>query len=123
MCIVVRHSVVHHSLAGLKGGNVVGLLMGSGMGSKTPAARCSRELWPLGAHWEAEGGRVVEGQRQGTGWRGKYADGAWEDSLVHVAQVATHSVGVCCRTLVVLTWASTSHAGVLLSMPPPWVKQ
>jgi hypothetical protein len=50
ICVVVRHSVVHHSLAGLGGGDAVGLLVGSGVGSKTPAAKCSRELWPTGAH-------------------------------------------------------------------------
>ncbi len=29
------------------GGDVVGLLVGSGMGSKTPTAGCSRDLGPL----------------------------------------------------------------------------
>jgi hypothetical protein len=66
---------VHHSLAGLGGGNVVGLLVGSGLGSKTPADGCSRELLPVGAHWEAEIGRVVERRRWGTGWHGTSADG------------------------------------------------
>jgi hypothetical protein len=51
------------------GGDAVGLLVGSSRGSKTPAARRSRELLPLGAHWEAEGGQVVEGWGRGTGWR------------------------------------------------------
>jgi hypothetical protein len=102
--VVVHHSVLHHSLAGLGGeGDVVGLLVSSGEWPKTPAARCSRELWTVGAHWEAESGHVVEGQRRGRGWCGTSANGAWADSLVHVAQVATHSVGACCRTLVVLT--------------------
>jgi hypothetical protein len=43
-----------------------------------------------------------------------YADGAWEDSLIHVAQVATHSVGACCRTLGVRTWVGTCCAGVVV---------
>ena len=51
ICNVEHHSVVHHSIAGLGEGNVVGLLVGSSMGSKTPAARDSRESWPIGAHW------------------------------------------------------------------------
>jgi hypothetical protein len=42
------------------------------------------------------------------------ANGAWEDSLVHIAQVTAHSVDACCRTLVVLTWVSTCHAGVVV---------
>jgi hypothetical protein len=69
MCVVVCHSLVHHSLARLGGGNDVGLLVGFGTGSKTPAAGCSMELWPFGAQWVAEGGRVVEGSGWGTGWR------------------------------------------------------
>jgi hypothetical protein len=54
---------------GWGGGDVVGLLVDSGVGSKTPAAGGSRESWPIGAHCESEGGRVVEGQRRGTNWR------------------------------------------------------
>jgi hypothetical protein len=65
--VVVCHSVVHHSLAKFGGGNVVGLLVGSGIGSKTPDVGCSRESWPVGAHWEAEGGHVVEGRRRRAG--------------------------------------------------------
>jgi hypothetical protein len=42
------------------------------------------------------------------------ANGAWEDGLAHVAQVATHCVGACHRTFVVLTWASTCQAGVVV---------
>jgi hypothetical protein len=76
MCLAVRHSVVHHSLARLGGGDVVGFLLGSSVGSKTPAAGCSRELWPVGAHWVAEGGRVVEGQGCGMGWRWTSANGS-----------------------------------------------
>jgi hypothetical protein len=43
------------------GGDVVGLLVGSGVGSETPAARRSRELQPMGTHWDAEDGRIAEG--------------------------------------------------------------
>jgi hypothetical protein len=107
ICIDVRHSVVHHILARLGGWNVVGLVEGSGVGSKIPAARCSRESWPVGAHWVAEGRRVVEGRGWGTGWRCTSADNAWENGIVHVAQFSVHCVGACHRTLVVLTWAST----------------
>jgi hypothetical protein len=42
------------------------------------------------------------------------ANGAWEDGLVHVAHVTAHCVGVCCHTLVLFTWASTCHAGVVV---------
>jgi hypothetical protein len=70
ICVVDCHSVVHHSIARLGGGGgVVGLWVGSGVGSKTPAAGRNRELWPIGAHWEAEGGCLVEGG-VGGGWVG-----------------------------------------------------
>jgi hypothetical protein len=105
---------VHHCITRLGGGNVFGLLLGSGVGTKTPAAGCSRELWPVGAHGEAEGGRVVEGQGWGTGWCWTSVHGAWEDGLVHVAHVAVHYVRACHRTLVVLTWASTCCADVVV---------
>jgi hypothetical protein len=47
-------------------------------------------------------------------WRQTYAKGAWEDSFVLVAQVAVHSVGACCHTLVVFTWASICSTGVFV---------
>jgi hypothetical protein len=50
ICVVECHCVVHHWVTRLGGGNVVGLLVGSGMGSKTPVAGRSRESWPIGAH-------------------------------------------------------------------------
>jgi hypothetical protein len=115
ICIVVHHSVIHHSLAGLGGEILLTLLIGFGVGFKTPAAGCSRESWLIGANWEAEGGHVVEGWRQGMGWHGTTADGAWEDSLVHVAQVSAHSVGACCHTLVVLSWVSTCSTRVVVA--------
>jgi hypothetical protein len=48
------------------------------------------------------------------GWRGTSANGTWEDSLVHVIQVATHSVGACHCMSVVLNWASTNCTGVVV---------
>jgi hypothetical protein len=66
--VVECHCVAHHCITRLGGGNVVGLLVGSVMGTKTPASGRSRELWPVGAHGEAEGGCVVEGQGWGMGW-------------------------------------------------------
>jgi hypothetical protein len=95
-------------------GNVVGLLVSSVMGSRTPAARHSRESWPVGAHWEAEGGHVVERLGWGTGWCCMSANDAWEDSLAHVAHVAVHCVGACRHMLVVFTWASTCCTGVVV---------
>jgi hypothetical protein len=71
-------------------------------------------LWPAGVHWEAECGHVVEGQGWGAGWWGVSANGTWEDGLFHVVQVAAHCVGVCCRTLVVLTCVSTCCTGVVV---------
>jgi hypothetical protein len=100
LCVVECHSVVHHGIAGLGGGNVVGLLVGSGVGYKTPAAGRSRESLPVGAHWEAEGGRVVEGQGWGTGWRWTSADGAWEDGSC--------SCNASCRPL---CWCMLLHVG------------
>jgi hypothetical protein len=41
--IVKHHCVVHHCGTGIGVGNVVGLLVGSGVGSNTPAAGRSRE--------------------------------------------------------------------------------
>ncbi len=96
------------------GGNVVGLLVGSGAESKTPAAGCSRELWPIGTHWEAEGGRVGEGLGWWTGWCCKPVDSAWKDSFVHATHGVAHCVGACHCMLVVLTWASMCCAGVVV---------
>jgi hypothetical protein len=67
ICIVECHHGVHNCSTRLGVGNIVGLLVGSNVGSKTPAAGRSRELWPVGAHWEAEGGCVVEGLGWGMG--------------------------------------------------------
>ncbi len=61
ICVVEHHCVVHHCGTRLGVGNVIGLMVGSSVGSKTPAAGRSRELQYVGTHWEAEGGRVVEG--------------------------------------------------------------
>jgi hypothetical protein len=66
--VVEGNRVLHHAGPGLGWRNVVGLLVGPGMGSKAPAAGCSRELWPIGAHREAEVGCMVEGQGWGPGW-------------------------------------------------------
>ncbi len=90
------------------------MLVGSGMGSKTPAARRSRELWRIGTHREVEDGHVVEGLGWGTGWCCMPANGACEDGLVHVAHLATHCVGRCCCTLVTFTWACTCHGNVVV---------
>jgi hypothetical protein len=68
ICIVERHCVVHHCGTSLGVGNVVGLLVGSGVGSKTPAAGRSRESWPVSANWEVEYGHVVEELGWGMGW-------------------------------------------------------
>jgi hypothetical protein len=106
------HHLAHHRGTRLGVWNVVGLLVGSSVGSKTPASGCSRELWSIGTHWEAEGWRVVEGLGWGTGWCCTHANSAWEDGLVHIAHVANHSVDACCCTLVVFAWAS--HAGVVV---------
>jgi hypothetical protein len=114
ICVVKHHSVVHHCSTKMGVGNVVGMLAGFGMGSQTPDSGGSRESLPVGAHWEAEGGRVVEGLGWGMGWCCPPADGAWEDGLVHVAHVAAHCVGACCCALVVFTWASTCCIGVVV---------
>jgi hypothetical protein len=59
------HCVAHHCGTGLGGGeNDVGLLVGPGVGSKTPTAGCNRESQSVGTHWEVGGGCIVEGQ----GW-------------------------------------------------------
>jgi hypothetical protein len=58
ICVVECNRIVHHSIAGLGGGDDVCLLVGSSMGSKTPAGGHSRESWLIGANWEAEGGRA-----------------------------------------------------------------
>jgi hypothetical protein len=58
ICVVEHHSIVHHSIAGLGGGDDVCLLVGSGMGSKTPAGGHSRESWLIHANREAEGGHA-----------------------------------------------------------------
>jgi hypothetical protein len=76
ICVVERHCVVHHCGTGLGVGNVAGLLVGSGVGSKTPAVGHSRELWPVGANWEVEYERVVEGLGWGIGWCCTPANGA-----------------------------------------------
>jgi hypothetical protein len=76
------------------------------------------ESWPVGTHWETEGGHVVERLGWGTGWCCMPANGTWEDSLVHVAHGATHCVSACHRTLVIFTWASTFCAGVVVFHVP-----
>jgi hypothetical protein len=49
ICVVECHCVVHHCITKLGVGNVFGLLVGSSVGSKTPASGCSRELRPISA--------------------------------------------------------------------------
>jgi hypothetical protein len=114
ICVVECYCVVYHSGTGLGVGNVVGLLVGSNVCYKTPAARRSRDLRPAGAHWEIEGVRVVEELGWGTSWCCTPANGAWEDGLVHAAREATHCVGACCCTLVIFTWASTCTGVVVV---------
>ncbi len=95
-------------------GNIVGLLVGTGVGSKTPTAGCSWESRSIGTHQEVEGGRVVEGLERGVGWCCLLTNGTWEDGLVHAVHAAANSVVECCCALVLFIWASTCCAGVVV---------
>ncbi len=48
---------------------MVGLLVGPGMGSKTPATRSGRELRSIATHRESEGVCIVEGRGWWVVWR------------------------------------------------------
>ena len=81
--IVETHCVVHHCSTTLRRGDIVGPLVRSSVGSKTPTAGCHGKMWAIVAKWLDEGGCVVDGRR----WRARQsslsADSAGKDGLVH----------------------------------------
>ena len=67
------------------GGDIVGPLVRSSVGSKTPTARCHGKTWSGVAKWMEVGRRVVDGRRGGAHWCSLSANGAGKDGLVHAA--------------------------------------
>ncbi len=81
--VVETHCVVHHCSTTLRRGDIVGPLVCSSVGSKTPTARCHGKTWAIVAEWLDEGGCVVDGRRGRAPWCGLSADGAGKDGFVH----------------------------------------
>jgi hypothetical protein len=59
-------------------GNVVGVLVGSCMRAKAPAAGSGKEPLSIVAKWHCKGGGVVVGCRGWLSSRGALASGTWE---------------------------------------------
>ena len=81
--VIETHRVVHHCSTTLRRGDIVGPLVCSSVGSKTPTARCHGKTWAIVAEWLDEGGCVVDGRRGRAPWCGLSADGAGKDGFVH----------------------------------------
>ena len=68
-----------------EGGGIVGPLVRSSVGSKTPTAGCHGKTWSGVAEWMEESGCAVDGRRGEARWCSLLADGTGKDGLVHAA--------------------------------------
>jgi hypothetical protein len=108
------HCVLHHYSTTLGRGHIVGSLVCCGVGSKAQTAGSHGQTRAVVAERMEEGGSVVDGWRGGARRWSLSACGTGKNGLVHAVHGAAPGVGMCCRALVVFSWAGACCAGVVV---------